>query len=273
MRLSKMKFTISFVAAALIIGFSACTVEDDPNGMITEKNSKNYSIEYTNDTNDVSRGYRSTNLAHAGAIVKLTFDNASTSDAGVLGAIFDLHNNETNSNAKDFYVFGFRNASNYYISKFEGVTDLQAANFGAPTDGSTGDGTNGTTKGTKETEIVSLGTSIPSGTLDTTDGKSIYIYFVETASAESDYDYKVYILPKSVIEKVAAIKDADLGVLKDSNGSEIDISSYKVADCDCSYTSIKQNKFAVYANVYAGKTLKGSWQVLDTYKEADLVED
>lgn len=278
MKLSKVIFSGLF-AVSLVFGFASCSEEDDPNDMLKEVNQNNYTIEYTNDGTETSRGYITTNLKHAGAIVKINFEPTSSTNGGVMGVIFDYHDNATNG--KDFYVIGIQNTTatepRYYISKFEGVTNLQKPNFGAPSGknaGTAGDGTNDTTVGTKETVIEDAFTSVPSGVTDTSSGTTLYVYYVEKATSETDYDFEVYFLPKTIVESLGDIKDADLGALKDKDGNVVDISSYKVKKTiDSSYTSLQQNKFGVYGNVYAGKNVKGSWTIVDTYKEADVVED
>lgn len=275
MKLSKVIFSGLF-AVSLVFGFASCSEEDDPNDMLKEVNQNNYTIEYTNDGTETSRGYITTNLKHAGAIVKINFESTSSTNGGVMGVIFDYHDNATKG--KDFYVIGIQNttatAPRYYISKFEGVTNLQKPNFGAPTNGTVGTDTADTTAGTKETVVKTAFTSLPkSEVTDTSSGTTLYVYYVEKATSETDYDFEVYFLPKSVVESLGDIKDADLGALKDKDGNIVDISSYKVTTIDSSYTSLQQNKFGVYGNVYAGKTVKGSWTIVDTYKEADVVED
>jgi hypothetical protein len=83
----------SAVLAAAAIGFMGCADDDDPNDMISGSNN-NYSIEYTNDSTETSRGYNSTNLKHAGSLVKVNFDASSTTQGGVMGMIFDLHDGD-----------------------------------------------------------------------------------------------------------------------------------------------------------------------------------
>ena len=120
------------IAAAALFAFAGCSDADDPNEMITGSN-KNYEIDYTNTTKDVSRGYNTTAYKHAGAAVQLDFENASnTVEGGVMGLIFDL---EEKDGAKSFNVIGVKTKDangklGYYVSRFENVTDLQAENFG-----------------------------------------------------------------------------------------------------------------------------------------------
>ena len=46
-----------------------------------------------------------------------------------------------------------------------------------------------------------------------------------------------------------------------------------VATIATGYTSLEQKKLAVYANVYKGKTLKGTWTYRGDYKEVGVDED
>ena len=60
------------IAAAALFAFAGCSDDEDPNEMITGSN-KNYEIDYTNTTEEISRGYHSTAYKHAGAAVQLDF--------------------------------------------------------------------------------------------------------------------------------------------------------------------------------------------------------
>ena len=122
------------IAAAALFAFAGCSDADDPNEMITGSN-KNYEIDYTNTTEETSRGYHSTAYKHAGAAVQLDFLNVNkdTKEAGVMGLIFDL---EEKDGVKSFNVIGVRTADTegglgYYVSRFENVKDIQDENFGA----------------------------------------------------------------------------------------------------------------------------------------------
>lgn len=274
-----MKFSKILLAAALLtasFALASCADDDDPNSMISGSNN-NYAIDFTNDTAEVSRGYNSTNLKHSGALVKISFEKASTDSQtgeGVMGMIFDLKDSESGT-GKDFAVIGFQNKQEpaYYVSYYKNITDLQANNFGA---------TLSATEGPTETSIVNGSggfSNVPNNTADTADGGlTFYVYFAlfntaTNVSGPASYKYNVYVLPKSVVDTVKEI-NGTTGKLVDSNNSDISIDSYKVATInDVSYDRFEQNRFAVYANVYAGKTVKGTWQIIDDFKAADVVAD
>lgn len=265
------------IAAAALFAFAGCSEDDDPNEMITGSNKK-YEIDYTNTTTVTSRGYHSTAYKHAGAAVQLDFENASnTVEGGVMGLIFDL---EEKDGVKSFNVIGVRTADTkgrlgYYVSRFDNVTDIQAENFGtklaenpakeikyAPK----GDVTFGVAKGVKNEEKE--------------DTITVYAYAIEEEATEAgkdsankdyakgEYIYKVYLINNKV-----ANLDAD-GKLVDENKKAIDLSDTSpVATIATGYTSLTQKKLAVYANVYNGKTLKGTWTYRGDYKEVGVDED
>ena len=261
------------IAAAALFAFAGCSDADDPNEMITGSN-KNYEIDYTNTTEEISRGYHSTAYKHAGAAVQLDFENVSkNANGGVMGLIFDL---EEKDGAKSFNVIGVKTnnadgALGYYVSRFENVTDIQADNFG----------TKLKENPAKETEYVKIfGSATGVINEEKEDTITVYAYAIEEEATEAgkdsankdyakgEYIYKVYLINNKV-----ANLDAN-GKLVDENKNEIDLSGVKpAATIATGYTSLTQKKLAVYANVYKGKTLKGTWTYRGDYKEVGVDED
>ena len=265
------------IAAAALFAFAGCSEDDDPNEMITGSNSK-YEIDYTNTTEVTSRGYHSTAYKHAGAAVQLDFENVSkNADAGVMGLIFDL---EEKDGVKSFNVIGVKtnNADGelgYYVSRFENVTDIQAENFGtklkenpaketvyAPKAGGTFGKANGVKNAEKDDTIT------------------VYAYAIEkkaeaagTDSANKSYKANEYIYEVYLINNKVAKLDGN-GNLVDEEGKSVALAdSNCVATIATGYTSLEQKKLAVYANVYKGKTLKGTWTYRGDYKEVGVDED
>ena len=263
------------IAAAALFAFAGCSDADDPNEMITGSN-KNYEIDYTNTTEEISRGYHSTAYKHAGAAVQLDFENVSKNvNAGVMGLIFDL---EEKDGVKSFNVIGVKtnNANGelgYYVSRFENVTDIQAENFGTKlkenpakeTVYAPKSGTFGTAQGVKDAEKDTI---------------TVYAYAiekkVETAgkdSANKDYAAGEYIYEVYLINDTVANLDKD-GNLVNDNKEKIELSSTKlVAKIATGYKELTQKKLAVYANVNEEKTLKGTWTYRGDYKEVGVDED
>lgn len=284
MKLSKILLTT--VAAAAVIGLTSCgSGDDDPNNMIKGSNSK-YSIDYTNDSTKISRGYCDTTYKHAGAAVQFTFENQSkdTAGSGVMGLIFDLAGSKKET--RSFDVVGVKTvngtgALKYYISRFTGVKDIQDDNFGAY-------------KGGPATEIeYKVAFQDAEGKVEG-DTVTVTAYAIQkkmdavgtdtkgTAYAAGEWVYKVYLLNNG-IKKL----DKD-GNLIDENGNKVEL-----GDGDClatiatGYTGDKptQNKLAVYANVYPSEreagdegitgcgTLTGTWTFHGDYYACDVEED
>lgn len=65
------------------------------------------------------------------------------------------------------------------------------------------------------------------------------------------------------------IPAADIGYFADKTAA----ATAEGKTLDTSKSIIEQRNGAVYANVYAGKTLTGSWHYAKTYKEAEVIED
>ena len=261
------------IAAAALFAFAGCSDADDPNEMITGSN-KNYEIDYTNTTEEISRGYHSTAYQHAGAAVQLDFLNVNkdTKEAGVMGLIFDL---EEKDGVKSFNVIGVRTADtegglDYYVSRFENVTDIQAENFG----------TELKENPAKETVYVTAFAKAKGVKAAEKDTITVYAYAIEKkveaagkdsankAYAAGEYIYEVYLINDTV-----ANLDSE-GNLVDDNKQKINLSGKKpVATIATGYTKLTQNKLAVYANVYGNKTLKGTWTYRGDYKEVGVDED
>ena len=264
---------VAALAGAMVFGLVSCGAgDDDPNNMINGSN-KVYTIDYTNESKDVSRGYNTTAYKHAGAAVQLDFENASnTVGGGVMGLIFDL---EEKDGAKSFNVVGVKtNDANgelgYYVSRFENVTDIQAENFGTKLAGNPA----------RETEYVKAFGGATGVKNEEKDTITVYAYAIEEKATEDGTDsakkaykkdefiYKVYLINNKV-----ANLDAN-GKLVDENKDAIDLSGVTpAATIATGYTSLTQKKLAVYANVYRNKTLKGTWTYRGSYKEVGVDED
>lgn len=279
-------FSVVAMLATAMVVTSCKSEDDDPNEMISGRNN-NYSIDYTNEVADtVSRGISKTAFKHAGAAIKITFQNPSTTANGVMGFIFDL---EETAGKKSFNVIGVRSKGGanleYYVSRYENVSDLQAPNFGA--DSSVPEASRATeieykaafqnAKGNDDASVyaVALLTKAAAAGSDSKD----------VAYAEGDWIYNVYLLKGIDV----SMSDAGILTMDDANKTPVDLTSITpVAVIKTAYDSAKtspeQKKLAVYANVYPNKakcsagyknatgsgTLKGTWQYKGDYKEVPL---
>lgn len=245
MKMTKKVLLTAAVMAAASLGFMGCAADDDENDMIEKVNSDNYSINYTNGDSAVSRGYKATTLKHQGAVVEFKFTNAKnagTSEGGVLGFIWEL---DEKSGERSFCVLGIRQKNgvpSYYVSKFSKVTDITAQNFGAPD------------KGAVEDVVVEAFDSLGDGFLD---GTTVTVY-ADIAPCNGGYEIYFY-------KTELAAKNHDTG---NAVGSKVPVTSSLIAPTE----QPLQKNLAIYANVYAGKTLTGSWKFVDVYKDAELAE-
>lgn len=264
-----MKMTKVIMAAALAcvaIGLTSCGIkEDDPYEMI-KADGKTFTINHTNDTNEHQRGYNPKTFKHAGVTVLVDINTKDTDvSSGIMGLIFNLEAEK--DGAKDFNIIGLRTTDKtgnieYYISKFENVTNLQDKNFGAY-DGGTA----------TETAIVpATGTALfakgPKCTVSE-DGSStqVVIYVEPKRNAQGKIDQNIYLIPYDETKEFKSDgqpKDWDpatVGTLVKTINTGIEASN------DYGY----QRHFAVYANTYKNSTLIGSWKILGDYHEGELL--
>ena len=266
------KIAVAVFAGAMVFGFASCGgAGDDPEGAI-KGSGKNYSIDYTNEGTEVYRAYRDTAFKHAGACVQIDFLNVTeeTKRAGVMGLIFDLVEKD---GKKSFNVIGLRTANangdlEYYISRFENVTDIRAQNFGAPEKGYEGNGA------TEKTIVKTWGQA--QGYFDSTDKTvTVYPYAILKQNGEK-WQYECYLLNNKIKNL-----DSD-GNPIDEDGNKVELDSKKAVIIETSYTELTQTNFAVYANIYAKSdkkdaercgTLQGKWTYRGDYKEVGVDED
>lgn len=285
MKISKI-FWGGVALAALSFGFVSCSEDDDdPNEMITGSN-KNYSIAYTNDSGEVSRGYNTTTFKHLGELVKITINNQTASSYdGVMGFIWDLKQSKsvegaavTDSGYQNFFTVGIRNnkgTPQYYISKFFNVTDLQATNFGAH-NSSTGKAITVTSHAegiakTTPVEIditngfLSLGSSFLSkGTL--TVYVDIYPIYENSSYGSNIAKHSSDAAGSYVVDFYAEDPTA--------NTSATPIATETIGTNITGYTAKPgQYTLGVYANVYAYQTLNGAWYLAKDYADAEVVEE
>ena len=261
------KILLGLVATASVLSLVSCGLKDDTNKAMGGTGDKP-TIDYENTGTENYRCYKSTSLKHAGAIVKVVFENPEASGISKMGVIFDLHENKTNKNAVDFYIIGLASNSdceNFYVSKFTNVTDLQAKNFGTELETNPAD----------EDELIELSNDnkIPSAKLPAIaeDGsRSYYIYY--KALKEGKYEYAVLDMTDATAKK---LKAKDLSISSMPAGVTV-IKSGTISNAFDAVTKddqVPQNKIGCYAMVAPKKTLKGHWDFFNTYLEAEEIEE
>ena len=260
------KVLMGLAAAAAVMALAGCVIEDDTEGAI-KGSGKKYTVAYANETGTPYRAYKATALKHAGALVKVSFETTEDSEVKTskMGVIFNLHNNEDNKDAKDFYIIGLNPTStnkNFYVSKMSGIVDIQADNFGASTTASEGE--------PKEIEIVSITNNKEIAAVKADAGGiwSVYVYY--KALTDGSFDYKVL----NITDDVAKNFDLKEGtfdssvVLAEGNTKAAAGAEWE----ECEEGKQPQNKVAFYAQIAAGANLEGSWNVIGTYLEAEDAE-
>lgn len=298
---------LALLASSLV--FVACKKEDDDDdyGIISKDDSDNFTINYTNSESSVNRGYKTTRLKHSGALTQITMNKVSAS-SGAMGYIWDLESADKDGNysraAKDtrrFLIAGFNCAQsgnsyfvNPYVSLYKDVLDIQANNFGVA--GTTKKETEEATKvgDATETEYLKLGSKSLSVTPDSTTGDFVITLDVYESgkwdwnenktkrvytSYDGGYNVDIYVgalTTKEVAEKntpdaEATIPAKDLGYLEALQEKYANDANKlaKITEDNI----VKQQSCAAYANVYAGKTLKGSIKYADTYSADEVVEE
>lgn len=271
------KIMFGLVAAATILSLVSCDGllnKDDEAGAI-KGSGKKYKVSYKNESADKPyRAYKATTLKHAGGLVKVTFDsnNVSTSKMGI---IFDLKDDDVNEGAREFYIIGLNprsDVSNFYVSKFTNVTDIQAYNFGTEESSTNTDEQNAAVKANpaKEVEIVPLAkaNNITFPAADA-DGKySVYVYY--KALTDGSFDWKIL----NIDDDIAKAYDFAEGnfvssaVIKSGNTKAKAGTEYET----CDEGKQPQNKIAFYSQIAPNTELKGSWNVIGTYLEAEDAE-
>lgn len=255
------------IAAAALFAFAGCSDDDDPNEMITKVSSKEYTIEYSNESSEISRGYKSTALKHSGGFFVIEIENQKSDQSaadGVMGVIFDLHEN---SEKKDFYVigvnYGYENKKQfgYYASKFRNVTDLQAANFGAGKDHVYyPESLTDFDSATDPTELV-LEKAFAYNANITPDKNGKIKVAIDVSMNEGAYTVKMY-KASDLNEKEDGVKESATAIIDETIPATI-----------TGYTKEEQGKIGFYANVYANKTLKGTWKLPDAQNYIQVVEE
>ena len=264
------------LVAALAFGVMGCKAEDDDDELKALSGSNNdYSVDFKNEGNDVYRAYHTTTFKHAGALCQVTM-NTSNGGKGAMGYIWDLESNSTRAEKEPrrFFIVGFnydyteKGKVAYYVSRYSNVTDIEAINFGAPSNGA------------EEEEYIKLNaTNVCVPTIDANGDLTMTFDVYEdgefTVDENGKKKYTSYNGGFVVDIYNGKIETADLKTANKVKSVKIPAADvgYKTAESDVTKPICNQKQGAVYVNVYQGYTLKGKWYYADTYKAAEVVED
>lgn len=257
MKLTKIFSVVTCSALALVGAFMFTGCPDNLGSgdiSVTEGGAKAY-INVTNDSGEYRRTVEQMSIVPKKEVTStITFENqTSTSYDGVMGLIFDYHAIE---DADDDTVYDFgvvslkaeKGKMYVYISYYNNV----GADFLSGDKGNFCD-KNGaliskteTSAGGKETQIIPI-----SGNWESLNDK-YYEFDAEKGTVVSAVNVAVQ-SDGSFLVKIA--KD----VASFNGKKDTDYVEYKVPATNTSIDSETATKFAYYANVYKGKTLKGTW--------------
>lgn len=281
------------IAAAALFAFAGCAGEsEDENDMLSIKGS-GCSIDYTNESDGFSRGFKSLKTNHYDAVCKITqtvnsiaIDKNNNGD-GVLGFIFDLSQDNT-TKLYNFTIAGTRYnvtkaETQVYVTKYINI-DSKYLSAGSDFCGSDGNKAKPVTKFNREDTAAQckdylVGTAgyekLEGVEIDETKAQaSIWIDVIandgksknRTGEAGS-YTVKFYTSdPKRKTSAVGSATTYDGKDTAPKAAKEVTISV-----SDTGYNKATQNDLGFYANVYSKRTLTGSWELSDIEGSAEPI--
>lgn len=295
MKLSKVLFG-SAMLAVLAFGFMSCKEDEDGHDLL-ELSGSTASVDYTNDTTDIQRGFVSTKTKHRAAVAVFSIDtNASTSNAGNLGFLFDVVKTSASDHTKandgvsvDTYDFG-NVTVNYdkpdlrtYVSLYKGVATkdasgnslLDGGNNFKGADGKVASASGDGVTSAKETECLATWTTLSTVKADSNGIIKVAVVVTPVAPSTDDDNgsYSVAFYDASNVSSSGSKSNPD---------SWISSSATKLASAtvDASWTakagteesSLPQSLIAYYAAVRANSTFVGNINLPYIQNEAEVIE-
>ena len=281
------------IAAAALFAFAGCAGEsEDENGMLSVKGS-GCSIDYTNESDGFSRGFKSLKTNHLDAVCKITQtvnSVAITKDNngdGVLGFIFDLSQDNT-TKLYNFTIAGTRynvskDETQVYVTKYINI-DSKYLSAGSDFCGSDGKPAKKVTLFNREdTAAQYIDYLVGSGGYEKLEGvkidktkaqASIWIDVIANDGTSKNrkgvagsYTVKFYTSdPKRETSAAGSDTTYDKKDTAPTAAREVTISA-----SDTGYNKATQNDLGFYANVYSKRTLTGSWELSDIEGSAEPI--
>lgn len=283
------------IAAAALFAFAGCAGEsEDENDMLSVKGS-GCSIDYTNESDGYSRGFKSLKTNHLDAVCKITQtvnSVAITKDNngdGVLGFIFDLSQDNT-TKLYNFTIAGTRynvtkGETQVYVTKYINI-DSKYLSAGSDFCGSDGNKAKSVTEFNREDTAAQcidyLGSAQTAGyeklvgvEIDKTKAQaSIWIDVIANDGTSKNrngvagsYTVKFYTSdPKRKTSAVGSDTTYDGKDTAPTAARQVIISA-----SDTGYDKATQNDLGFYANVYSNRTLTGSWELSDIEGSAEPI--
>ena len=281
------------IAAAALFAFAGCAGEsEDENEMLSIKGS-GCSINYTNETNGYSRGFKSLKTKHYDAVCKITQTvnsvaiTQNNNGDGVLGFIFDLSQDNT-TKLYNFTIAGTRynvskEETQVYVTKYINI-DSKYLSAGSDFCGSDGKPAKKVKSFNREDTAAQCIDYLdgPAGyaklegvKIDKTKAQaSIWIDVIandgESKNRKGDagsYTVKFYTAdPK----RKTSASGMDTTYNETDNAPESTV-TVQIPVSDTGYDKATQNDLGFYANVYSKRTLTGSWELSDIEGSAEPI--
>ena len=281
------------IAAAALFAFAGCAGEsEDENGMLSVKGS-GCSIDYTNESDGFSRGFKSLKTNHYDAVCKITQtvnSVAITEDNngdGVLGFIFDLSQDNT-TKLYNFTIAGTRYnvtkaETQVYVTKYINI-DSKYLSAGSDFCGSDGNKAKPVDKFNREDTAAQCIDYLdgPAGyaklegvKIDKTKPQaSIWIDVIANDGTSKNrkgdagsYTVKFYTAdPK----RKTSASGMNTTYNETDNAPESTV-TVQIPVSATGYDKATQNDLGFYANVYSNRTLTGSWELSDIEGSAEPI--
>ena len=281
------------IAAAALFAFAGCAGEsEDENDMLSVKGS-GCSIDYTNESDGYSRGFKSLKTNHLDAVCKITQtvnSVAITKDNngdGVLGFIFDLSQDNT-TKLYNFTIAGTRYnvtkaETQVYVTKYINI-DSKYLSAGSDFCGSDGNKAKPVDKFNREDTAAQCIDYLdgPAGyaklegvKIDKTKPQaSIWIDVIANDGTSKNrkgdagsYTVKFYTAdPK----RKTSASGMNTTYNETDNAPESTV-TVQIPVSDTGYDKATQNDLGFYANVYSNRTLTGSWELSDIEGSAEPI--
>lgn len=281
------------IAAAALFAFAGCAGEsEDENEMLSIKGS-GCSINYTNETNGYSRGFKSLKTKHYDAVCKITQTvnsvaiTQNNNGDGVLGFIFDLSQDNT-TKLYNFTIAGTRynvskNETQVYVTKYINI-DSKYLSAGSDFCGSDGKPAKKVKSFNREDTAAQcidylVGTAgykkLEGVEIDKTKAQvSIWIDVIANDGKSNNrkgeagsYTVKFYTAdPK----RKTSASGMDTTYNETDNAPESTV-TVQIPVSATGYDKATQNDLGFYANVYSNRTLTGSWELSDIEGSAEPI--
>lgn len=292
------KFLLGLTVAAVTLAFSGCKPPEAGNfGMISTTLSTG-SIDYTNDGTVISRGFKPMKTQHLDAICHIQMTkkdlvgNPATKSNGVMGYVFNLVEDD-DAETKSFTVAGIRylqdKGLSAYVETFKDVENSKLETTGLSGTVSELTGT-GLTADSNFGKIIATQSKVES--LLDNDVLNVWIEVVANGKYKKADGNFVTPVGRDGTEGTYTVYFYLADPKRDSSATNYDLKYNKTTTRPtplASATVAKGNVFnaydsakgltsmqaymGCYANVYAGQTLKGTWEFLEIKKEAEEIEE